>query len=180
MLLLRGEFPQGFIHPVCVRITDRIGSVAEFLNIFFAPDGVFPFIVKRGVFHPGILLGVDEIGHNGQELQGVVPVVCKLGFRDISAFGLDQNDTVAGPCAIYGCRRGVFEDTETLNIVGIKLLEIGLRNRHAVDNEKRVPETADVDIYARVVARLSVHVFDKNPGGFSHCSLGEGRHRDFG
>ena len=76
---------------------------------------------------------------------------CDLGWSGDAPFGgLDENHTVTGTSAVNRSRRGILQDLNRRNVVGVQKVEVGFLNRSSVDDIKRIivlegADTADSD-----------------------------------
>ena len=107
-----------------------------------------------GLFRSGrgpsrlFLVGVEGLRiHHLRDLDGLVERPVAVVGNDhlvagLAFLGLDEDDAVGAAGAVDGGRRGVFEDFDRLDVIGVDLRPAAVE-RHAVENDQRLVGSRD-------------------------------------
>ena len=118
VVLRGGRAPEDDLLPVvaCIVLIEVHVFVDTEIGLVHRTDGV-P-VDRLLVLPEGVLVRIEHVGHRGHVFQSRIGVERHLDAVLVGAFGRDHDYAVGAARAVDGCRRGVFQYVDRLNVRG--------------------------------------------------------------
>ena len=128
-------FADQFVDPLRVRIEVVVRAVAVELDLRGAEAGGESVVGPGFVGQFEVVPRIDELGQTLRRGDRLLDAERDFGPRDRTALGGYENDSVGTLGAVDGRRRGIFQDAERFDFVGLDVVDV---TGNSVDEHQRV------------------------------------------
>ena len=122
MLHDRSVLVEDCIHPVCSGTKD----------IRIVEGGNLACIQAAFVHHDSILCSIQDSGLAPWVLEAIGEIIADFCLAFLAFLCGDEDNAVCSTCAVDSTGSSILEDLDTLNIVGVQVVDT--TGRHAIDN----------------------------------------------